>query len=152
MNGERSRLPTRRSGVAHGAIHRQIKRGMAGIEGWVVIKCMTGVTGIGRIGIVAVMAGITIIGNGLVRTCKRIDGIMVESGWCPGRLGVAGGTIGWELRSLVVGGGSGIVFRCMATGASVGRVVVIAVVASSTIIGNTSMCPVQGMIILVYGE
>ncbi len=137
MYGERCRLPTRRCGVAHGAIHRQIKRGMAGIEGLVVVKRMTGLAGIGRVGIIAVVAGITIIGDGLVRPSERVYRIVVKSGGYPGCFRVAGSTVQRELRSLVVGIGGGIVLRRMATGTGIGRIVVIAVVADRTITGNT---------------
>ncbi len=138
--------------MTHGTVHWQVERRVARVGCLSIVCGMTGFAGIGRVGIVAVMAGIAIIGDGLVCPCKRINDIMVESGWCPGRLGVAGSTIGWELRSLVIGVGGGIIFCRMTPGAGIGRVVVIPIMAGSTILGNTRMCPIQGMIILVNGE
>ena len=77
---------------------------------------------------------------------------MVERRWCPGRFAVTGSAIGRELcRSVVWIGGGGII-GCVATVASVRCVVVIAVVASSTVAGNGRMCPVKRIEIVVYRE
>ena len=65
--------------------------------------------------------------------------IVVKSSWCPGVFTVATGTIRRELSRCVVGlRGSGIV-AIVATVAGIGRIVVVAVVASSAIVGNSGV-------------
>mgnify|MGYP007060900883 FL=1 len=65
---------------------------------------------------------------------------------------MAEGTIGRELRSGVVGVSRLGIIRRMATVAGVGRAVVIAVVAGSTVIGNGCMSAVQRIIVAVNRE
>ena len=51
---------------------------MVGIGALVVIRRMATGTGIRRIGVIAVVTGIAIIGNGCVRSGQRIKTIVVE--------------------------------------------------------------------------
>ena len=60
--------------------------------------------------------------------------------------------IRWETSCYVIWIACLVVITCMTSIAGVGRCVVIAIVASSTIIGNAGMRPVQLVIIIVYRE
>ena len=109
---------------------------MIGINAGGIISAVASIAGIGRIGIIPVVTGIAIIGNGHMRTCEGINGVVVKGGRYPGRLGVAEGTVGWELRGGVVWiGGLGVI-AVVATVTGIGGVVVISIVAGIAIIGN----------------
>ena len=139
--------------VTDRAISREARRNVVrAVARGAVIGRMTAVTGIGCIRVVAVVAGIAVVGNGRMRAHDRINRVVVEGRWRPGRLAVAGSTIGRELRCCVVWvGGSRIVSRVAAV-AGVGRIVVIAVVADGTVAGNGSVCTLQHIIVIVHGE
>ena len=62
---------------------------------------------------------------------------------------MASGAVGGELRLHVVRVSGRIVIRRVATRTSVGRSVVIPVVAGSAIAGNGGVCPVQRVVIIV---
>ena len=109
VNREGGRRPARRGGVAHRTICRDIKRNVVRVGTAIVIRGMTTCTRIGCIGVVPVVAGIAIIGNGYVRSCKWIYRIMVKRGWSPGRFRVTSSTIGRELRSCMIRIGRAIV-------------------------------------------
>ena len=116
---------------------------MVGIRAGVEICLVTAGTGVGCSGIISVVAGIAVIGNGNMAAGKRIYGAMVKSRRCPGRFGMAGSAIGRELRCGVVRFGRGDVVGVVATVAGIGRVVVVAVVAGCAIICNSRMRPVE---------
>ena len=52
----------------------------------------------------------------------------------------------------MIGVGGLVIIRCMTAGTSVGRIVVVAVVAGGAIIGNRGMRAVQRIIVVVYGK
>ena len=149
MDREGSGFPAGRSGMAHSAIRGEIQRLVFRVGCLNKIRVMASIAGIWRAVIKPVVAGITIIGDGRMRPGKRINDVVVESRRCPGGLGMTKFTFNRELRGKVVGTRGCIVFRIMASIASIGRVVIIAVVASSTVIGNSSMCPFQRIVIVV---
>ena len=152
VNRERRRFPARSRCVAHGAVRRKAQRYVVGVHGLVKICCMATVTGIGCVGKIAVVTGITVICYGYVRSCERIDGIVVERGRRPGCFSVAGSTICRELRRSVIGHRRLGIITGVTAVTSIRGAVVIAVVTSSAIIGNSSMRSVQCIIIAVDRE
>ena len=139
MNRETCGFPTGRGGVAHGAIHGEIELRVVGIACLGIICVMTTVAGVWRIVKVAVVAGITIVGNGDMRTGKRINRTMIEGRRRPGCFCMAHCTIRGELGCGVVWIGGLGVLRIVTAVAGIGRIAVIAVVAGSTIRCNSSM-------------
>lgn len=105
-----------------------------------IIFGMTTRTGVRRIGIITLMAGITIISDWNMRSGKRIEAIVIKSGWCPGILSVAAFAIGWELRGRVVWI-VGLVIICRVTAdTSVWCIGVVSLMTSITIVLNSGMC------------
>ena len=86
VNRECGRLPTRGGRVAHGAIRRDHQRSVIWIQTRVVIGRVATCASIGCIGIVAVVACITIGSDGYMRSCKGIYCTVIEDGRRPGRL------------------------------------------------------------------
>lgn len=103
---------------------------MIRVNAAVVIWLMASHTCIGGIVVIATnMTGCAIIRNWDMRTREGEDSIVVKSRRCPGRLGMAGGTIRGELVGSVIRIGGGAVIRSMAAKAGIRGIVVIAVVA-----------------------
>ena len=86
VNREGGRFPVRSRCVAHGTIGRQIQGHMVWVGTRVVIGRVATCASIGCIGIVAVVAGITIGSDGYMRSCKGIYCTVIEDGRRPGRL------------------------------------------------------------------
>ena len=86
-----------------GAIGRNIERYVVWVGAGVIIRRMTTITGIRRIGVIAVVTSIAITGNGNMRSGKWINETMVEGRRRPGCFAMAGCAIGRELRSHMVG-------------------------------------------------
>ncbi len=139
VDRERSRIPARISRVAHRAIRRDVQRDVVGICCLVKISSVATRASIRRIGVVPVVAGITVICNGNMCASERINGVVVKGRRRPGRFIVAKNTIGRELRGSVVWVRSGLIIRRMAAVAGVRGVVKIPVVAKIAIIGNGGM-------------
>ena len=97
---------------------------------------MATIARIRRIGIIALVTGIAIVGDGHVRSCERINRIVVKCRWRPSDLCVASGTFRWELSRCVVRIGRSCIIAVVATVAGVGRCIVIAVVTGRAIAGN----------------
>lgn len=78
--------------------------------------------------------------------------VVVERRGLPGgfRMTILAGI--WEARAGMVWVGSGIVIRRVTAETGVGRVVVIAVMAGSAVIGYGCMCAVECVIVVVNGE
>ena len=124
------------------------------VAGLVVVRGMAPVTGVRRVVVIPVVAGRAVVGYGRVRSIEWpevvVDG---EGGRHPVRVGrMAQGTVCRESERLMVGIGAGIIVRGMATGAGIGRVVVVAVVAGRTIIGDRQVPSVQDPVIVMDGE
>lgn len=149
VNRESSGFPAGCGGMAHSAIRGEIQRLVFRIGCLNKIRIVASIAGIRGAVIEPVVAGITIIGNGRMRPGKRINDVVVKSRRCPGSLGMAKLAFNRELRGKVVRARGCIVFRIMASIASIGRVVIIAIVTSSTIIGNGSMRAFQRIVIVV---
>ena len=79
------------------------------------------------------MTGHAVVGNGDVRPGERVVDVVIESRWRPGVFRVAGQAIGWKLVHLMIGAGCQVIFVGMAACASIGGIVVVAVVASRAI-------------------
>ena len=65
---------------------------------------------------------------------------------------MAGGAIIGELEGLVIRVGGLVVVRLVASGTGVRCVVVVAIVAGRTVVGDGGVSPVQRIIIIVDGE
>ena len=139
MNRETCGFPTGRGGMTHGTIRGEIELHVVRIGGLGIICVMTTVAGVGCIVEVAVVAGITIAGNGSMRPGKRINCVMIEGRRHPGRFRMAQSTIGRELGCGVVWIGRLSILRIVTAVASIGRIVVIAVVAGRAIGCDRSM-------------
>lgn len=125
---------------------------MARVGAGIVIRLVAARTRIRGIGIIAVVAGIAIVRNRNMRSGKRINGAVVERRWRPGTFAVTTFTAGRKLIRRMVGvKGCGII-GLVAAHTGIGRIVVIPVVASCTIIGNRSMGAIQRVIITVDGK
>ena len=94
---KRSRRPVGCGGVAGRTVVGQVQRHVVGITAGVVIRLVATIAGIGRGGVVPVVAGIAVTGNRNMCTGKRINSVVVKSGGRPGCFAVAGGAIRWEL-------------------------------------------------------
>ena len=94
---------------------------MVRIVCFVILFCMAPETGIRRIGIIAVMAGCTFVGNGQVRPFNPVIIVMDGEGcrFPVGLGGMAGCTIIWYTNSCMVGIGSLVVIIGMATGTGI---------------------------------
>ena len=101
---------------------------------------MATIARIRRIGIIALVTGIAIVGDGHVRSCKRINGIVVESRWRPGCFAVTSSAIRWELSSCVVRCRGCRIIGVVATVAGIGCIRVVAVVTSIAIVGDGHVC------------
>ena len=81
----------------------ELSRNMVGVFGLVVISYMAAHTGIGRVVVVASdMACCTFFFNFLMGAFEGIEFIMVKGSGYPGTGGMAGSTIGAELRLCMV--------------------------------------------------
>lgn len=79
----------------------------------------------------------------------EMHAIVVEVCRRPCRFGMADPAVGWELSGGMAGiGGLVIVIRMTAI-TGVQGIVVISVVAGRAVIGDTRMCPVKGIVIIV---
>ena len=125
---------------------------MVRIAGLEIIVVMAAIAGIRRADVVALVAGVTVIGNLRVRSSNGINGIVVKHRRRPGRFRVAGGTIRRQLSGYVIGVRRRVVIIGMTAVTSIRRVVVIAVVAGSAVIGDSRMCPVQRVKSIVNRE
>ena len=84
VNRERSRLPTRNGRVTDRTVARKAERYVVRIRGLVKIGRVTTVAGVWRIVEIAVVTGVAVVGNGNMRSRKRINGIVIEGGRRPG--------------------------------------------------------------------
>lgn len=96
MQRESSGGPSRVGGVALLAIQWHIEFFMVGVGCLLVVGYMACRAGIRGIGIVTLVASVTVLLYGCVRTVQFIEIIVYrEAGWSPARLGaMTGGTIG----------------------------------------------------------
>ena len=149
VDGKGCRRPIRRGGVAACAIRRQIQRHVVWVGTLVVIRRMAPRAGIGRIVVIAVVAGNAVVRNGHVRSSEWVDCIMVKSRRRPGRFRMASRAIGRELIGGVVGVCGLVELRRMATNAGVWRIVVIAVVAGGAIVCDGGVRAIQSIKIIM---
>ena len=117
---------------------------MAGVTGAVKVVVMASGAGIGRIGIVALMAVVTIDTD--MRAGQWIEGIMVKSRGRPCGFGVAKGAISRESCVDVAGICGGDVIVVMTGGAGVWRIGVVTVMASGAIVSDRGMSAIQGVV------
>jgi len=151
--GKSRRRPAGLGGMATRTVGAQSQRDVVGIARLIEIVGMAARAGVGRVGIIPTnVASRAIIGNQRVAAREREEIVVIETRRRPGAFAVATLTIGGELSSLVVGIGSVVVIRQMASHASVGRVVVIPVVTGRAVVGNGSVRAVEGVEIIVVGK
>lgn len=128
--------------MAHRTIGRNPKGHVVGIQALTEIRTVTTVTSIGRIRIIPLVTGVAIIGYGHVRTCERVDGIVIKSRRRPNSFAVASGTIRGKLSCCMVGAGCSGIIAVVTAVAGIGCVVIVAVVAGCAIVGDGGMCPI----------
>ena len=153
MDRESRGLPISCGRVAHGAIRRNHQRSVIWIQTRVVIRRVATGTGVGRV--VIVPSGMTkgaIVGNRNMRPGKWIDGAVIKRGRHPCGLGMAILTGGGQLVGRVIRIGRAVIISLVTTYAGVRCIVVIAVVAGSAIVGNSRVCPIQWVVIIVDRE
>lgn len=107
--------------VTTGAIRREVSPGMAGVGGLIVVVQVTPGAGIRGIGVIAHMAGRTVVGYCGMRAVQRVITV-VDAKCCrgPARRRVAGGAIGGDAQAHVIRIGALAVIRRVA-GGTVGR-------------------------------
>ena len=125
---------------------------MIGINAGGIIAAVAAVAGIGCIVVIPIVTGIAVICDGHMRTGEWINGIVIKGRRYPGRLGMAEGTVGWELGCGVVWVGSLGVIAVVAAVTGVGGVGVVSVVAGGAVVCNGSVCTVKRPIISVLRE
>ena len=82
--------------------HRYTQCLVIGIHTLTIIFRMAARTGVRGVGIIALVTGITIIGNRNMCSRKWIEAVVIKGGWSPGILSMTAFAIGWELRCGVV--------------------------------------------------
>ena len=102
--------------MAAGAVRRELCGFMIGIGGLVVIVDMTAGTGIRGVIVVAFMAGGAGIGNSGMRAFQGVIIVVNgKGGRLPGISGMTGGAVCWNSQRHVVGVGTLVIIRRMAT-------------------------------------
>ena len=129
-----------------GQIEGQVTRISAGC---IIIGMATG-AGCGRIVVVALVT--VVAGYGRVRTRERPHGAVIESCRCPCCLTMTVSTCGWELLSDVIGVSRCVIVIGVTTCTGVWCIVVIAVVAGCTVVGNGCVRSNQLIEVIVNGE
>jgi hypothetical protein len=152
VNGEGRRVPIRVGRMAHGTICWNGQSHMVRIGRLVVVVDVAALACVGRIVVIPIVTGITIVGNDYVGSCQRIKIIVVKSGRHPCRFGVAILAISRKLVGQVVRVGRLVVVVCVAAETRIRGVIVVAVVAGRTIVGDGGVRPIQHIVIAVDGE
>lgn len=112
---EISRIP-RCFAVTILASRRETRRGVFGIGGLVIIADVASCTSVRGVVVIAVVAGIAIIGNGGVRPFQRVIIVVNgERGRLPGTCGVAGRAVRRNRQGDVLRVGGLVVIRCVTT-------------------------------------
>ena len=116
---------------------------MVGVDGAIIIRGMATCTCIRRVGIIAVVAGSTVIGYFSVSTCDGIKLIVSREGSrTPSRSSrVTGSAISGNTQNFMVRIECCVKIRLMASIASLGRVDIPVGMTLDAVIGNGSMCP-----------
>jgi hypothetical protein len=122
--------------VASGTLRWELGRCVVRIGRSRVIRIVATIAGIRRIGIIAVVTSVAIVGNRHVRAYEWVNRIVIKSRWRPGGLCVASGALRWELGRCVVRIGRSRVIRIVATIAGIWGICIVTVVTSVAIIGN----------------
>ncbi len=152
VNRESCRIPIRVGRMAHCTISWNAKCDVVGVGTAVKIGQVTADTSVWGIDIVALVAGVAVVGNRDMSTGERIKSIVVKRGRNPGIFRMAVSAGGRELGGCVIGVDRRIVIRLVAPRTSIGRIVIIAVVAGRAIIGDDCVRPVQNIIVVVDRE
>ena len=141
--GKSCRRPAWLGCVAAGAVIAEAQRYVVGVTGLVEISAMAARTGVGRVVVVTVMTGSTLISNHCMPARKWVKVVMIETRGNPRVFRVAILTVGRELRSFVVRIGGSIVVGQVTANTGIGRVVVIAIMTGSAVVGNGGMRSVE---------
>ncbi len=116
---------------------------MARVRAAVVIGLVAARAGARRIGIIAVVTSLAIVGNRNMRAGERINGTVVKRGRNPGAFAMATYAVRRELGGSMVGVGSRIVIAQVAAHAGVWGIGIVALMASVAVVGNRNMRPVE---------
>ena len=135
--------------VAFSACQRELLNCVIGISRLIVIICVTARTGIGWIDIVAL---VTIIAAHVYMGSQNWIERVVECGRRPGCLSVTICAVHGELLCNVIGVNGLVVVVRMTTSAGIGCIIVITVVAGSTVVRDSCMRPDQLIEVIVNGE
>ena len=128
--------------VACGTFRWELRRSVVWIGCGGIIRIVATIAGVRRIGIVAVVTSVAIVGNRHVRAYEWINRIVVKRRWRPGSFTVAGRAICWELSGCVVRR-CGCCIVAVVTGvAGVWCIRIVTIVASVTIVGNRCVRPI----------
>ena len=133
------------------AVGRELGDFMVRIGRTVVVGQVAAHTGIGRVVVIAIVAGSAVISNARMRAIERVVVVVVgKSRRRPAGLGsVATGAVIAKAQRYVVGVAGLIEISTVTTCTGVGRIVVITVVAGGTFIDNNGMPPCQRVKIVV---
>ena len=152
VNIESCGLPSWLGGVAAFAVRWQAKISMAWVGRCVVVVRMTSGAGVWRIGVVAVMTSVTVVCNRDMSARHDEVLVVIEGTWCPTAFTVASRAIRWEVGCCVVRIRSCVVVIQVTADTGIRRIVVIAVVAGGTVVGDGSVSAIQLIIIIVNLE
>lgn len=121
---------------------REASRGVFGVGGLVIIGLVAPDAGRGRRRVVVPVQVAGIAGSRFMRAVQWIHAVVVKGGGHPSGFAVASFTIGGEIGCLMVRICRLVIVGDMTAGTSVGRAVVVALVAGGTIVGHGRMRPV----------
>ena len=138
--------------VTSGTISRKLGSCVVGFGCIIVVRLMTTHTGIRRIAKITVMATGAIIGYQCVCAIEGVERVVVKRRWRPAILRMAGHTIRGKIAGGMVRIGRCIVIIQVAAGTGIRRIVVIAIVAGRTVVGDGSVSAIQLIIIIVNLE
>ena len=129
-------------GEAHGLVWR--------IVGGVVITLVTTNACSWRVAGEVAVAGYTT--DGCMRAIQRPHTAVIKSGRYPGCLVVTHGTVGREPGSFVIWIGGGIIVVLVTSHTGIRCIVVVAIVAGRTVVGNRSVGSCEWIEVIVNGE
>ena len=138
MHRKCGRLPPR-SSVAGRTVRRYRKCNVVRIGTLVVVRRVATRASIRCVGVIPVVADITVTRNGSMRTCQRIKTIVIKSRGHPRSLTVASGAVRRKLLGGVIRVSCLVVIRRVAACAGIWRIGVVPVVTGGAIIRNQSM-------------
>ena len=133
-------------------IRRKLGGFVVGIGGAVIVCQVAAHAGVGRIVVITIVTGRTVIRNSRMRPVEYIEHIVIKTGRQPGGLCMTALTIRRKLGGFVVGI-CGRVVVCQVTAyTGVGCIVVIAVVTGSAVVSDSRMRAIKCIVVIVVGK